>query len=110
MNEDTNSEGEINTSRSEKKETEESIFSNINLINTEEQAQKASIENIKNTSSKTPSKMAVDGTIGKKGTVELSQDCILGPEVAPAELLKEIVKIRPDKVLTPLLNTRTSCC
>ena len=54
--------------------------------------------------------MAVDGTIGKKGTVELSQDCILGPEVAPAELLKEIVKIQPDKILTPLLNTRTSFC
>ena len=50
-----------------------------------------------------------DGNIGKKGTVELSQDCFIGPDAAPADLLKDIININPQTILDPLLTVRTSC-
>ena len=51
-----------------------------------------------------------EGVIGKKGTVELSPDCHIGPDAAPAELLKDIVNTQVSSTLDPLLSIRTSCC
>ena len=51
-----------------------------------------------------------EGIIGKKGgTVELSPDCYLGPDAAPAELLKDIVNVKASNVLDPLLTVQKSC-
>ena len=51
-----------------------------------------------------------EGVIGKKGTVELSPDCHIGPGAAPSELLKDIVNTQVSSTLDPLLSVRTSCC
>ena len=84
-----------------------SLIENPPLLN-EKQTDEASIENIKdeNQKGKTFNK---DGYIGKKGTIELSQDCYIGPDAAPSELLKDIVNINPTNILEPLLTVRKSC-
>ena len=68
----------------------------------------SSIENIskKDTQDDAPKK---PGRIGQKGTVELSKDCYLGADAAPSELLKDIVNINPETILSPLLTIRKSC-
>ena len=68
----------------------------------------SSIENIskKDTQDDAPKK---PGRIGHKGTVELSKDCYLGADAAPSELLKDIVNINPETILSPLLTIRKSC-
>ena len=82
----------------------------LNLVSTEEGANnEASIENIQNSNKENASGEGQEGTIGKKGTVELSQDCFIGPDAAPAELLKDIIAINPQQILEPLLTTQTSC-
>ena len=82
----------------------------LNLVSTEEGANnEASIENIQNSNKENAGGEGQEGTIGKKGTVELSQDCFIGPDAAPAELLKDIIAINPQQILEPLLTTQTSC-
>ena len=75
---------------------------------TEKPSNEASIENINDNNQK-GNTVNKDGVIGKKGTVELSQDCFLGPDAAPSELLKDIVNINPSVILDPLLTVRKSC-
>ena len=75
---------------------------------TEKQTEEASIENINDTTQKGNS-VNKDGYIGKKGTIELSQDCFIGPDAAPSDLLKDIVNINPTNILEPLLTVRKSC-
>ena len=70
--------------------------------------QKASIENITQKDEKVLTSK-VSGRIGQKGTTELSKDCYIGADAAPAELLKDIVKINPEEILSPLLTIRKSC-
>ena len=70
--------------------------------------QKASIENIVQKDEKVLTSK-VSGRIGQKGTTELSKDCYIGADAAPAELLKDIVKINPEEILSPLLTIRKSC-
>ena len=72
----------------------------------EKPEEKASIENITDTINKTTS---IPGRIGQKGTIELSQDCFLGADAAPSDVLKDIVNINPETVLEPLLTIRKSC-
>jgi hypothetical protein len=81
----------------------------LNLVPKEENPQnEASIENIQNNKEGDPSNP--DGTIGsKKGTVELSPDCFIGPDAAPAELLKDLINVNPQQTLEPLLTTQSSC-
>ena len=82
----------------------------LNLVSTEEGPNnEASIENIQNSNKENAGGEGQEGTIGKKGTVELSQDCFIGPDAAPAELLKDIIAINPQQILEPLLTTQTSC-
>ena len=68
----------------------------------------ASIENINDNNEK-GQEGENGGKIGKKGTVELSPDCSIGPDAAPSELLKDIININPQTILEPLLTVRTSC-
>ena len=75
---------------------------------TEKQTEEASIENINDTTQQGNSTNK-DGYIGKKGTIELSQDCFIGPDAAPSDLLKDIVNINPTNILEPLLTVRKSC-
>ena len=102
------------------KENEEFDNSNQNIINTDSNQglglvqtegnppNEASIENIQNNKEGDPSNP--EGAIGsKKGTVELSPDCFIGPDAAPAELLKDIIAINPQQILEPLLTTQSSC-
>jgi hypothetical protein len=79
----------------------------LNLVSTEGNPQnEASIENIQ----KEGDASNPDGTIGtKKGTVELSPDCFIGPDAAPAELLKDLITVNPQQTLEPLLTTQSSC-
>ena len=99
---------------------EEADNSNQNIINTDSNQglglvstesnpnNEASIENISNNKEGDPSNP--DGTIGtKKGTVELSPDCFIGPDAAPAELLKDLITVNPQQTLEPLLTTQSSC-
>ena len=81
----------------------------INLVSTEvNPSNEATIENISNNKEGDPSNP--DGTIGtKKGTVELSPDCYIGPDAAPAELLKDLITVNPQQTLEPLLTTQSSC-
>ena len=81
----------------------------MNLVSTEGNPQnEASIENIQNNKEGDPSNP--EGTIGtKKGTVELSPDCFIGPDAAPAELLKDLITVNPQQTLEPLLTTQSSC-
>ena len=90
------------------KESDELDNSNQNVINTGNPQSEASIENIQNNKEGDPSHP--DGTIGtKKGTVELSPDCYIGPDAAPAELLKDLITVNPQQTLDPLLTTQSSC-
>ena len=89
---------------------EEDVFAKINLVNPDENAQKATIENVSTTDElKGKAKSKSKGIIGKKGggTMELSPDCTIGAEIAPSELLKDIIAIKPEEILPPLLNTQT---
>ena len=92
---------------------EEVDSSNQNIINTDSNQglnpnNEASIENISNNKEGDPSNP--EGTIGsKKGTVELSPDCFIGPDAAPAELLKDLITVNPQQTLEPLLTTQSSC-
>ena len=89
---------------------EEDVFAKINLVNPDENAQKATIENVATTDElKGKAKSKSKGIIGKKGggTMELSPDCTIGAEIAPSELLKDIIAIKPEEILPPLLNTQT---
>ena len=81
----------------------------MNLVSTEGNPQnEASIENIQN--NKEGDQNHPEGTIGsKKGTVELSPDCYIGPDAAPAELLKDLITVNPQQTLDPLLTTQSSC-
>ena len=74
----------------------------------EKQAGEASIENLNDNKGKNGA-VNKDGIIGKKGNTELSEDCFLGPDAAPSELLKDIVNINPSTILEPLLAVRKSC-
>jgi hypothetical protein len=74
----------------------------------EKQAGEASIENVNDNKGKKGT-VNKDGIIGKKGNTELSEDCFLGPDAAPSELLKDIVNINPSTILEPLLAVRKSC-
>ena len=90
----------------------QSVIGSLTIENppllTEKQTDEASIENINDTSQKGKT-INKDGYIGKKGTIELSQDCFLGPDAAPSELLKDIVNINPTRILEPLLTVQKSC-
>ena len=81
----------------------------LNIVSTETNPNnEASIENISNNKGEDASNP--DGTIGtKKGTVELSPDCFIGPDAAPAELLKDLITVNPQQTLEPLLTTQSSC-
>ncbi len=79
------------------------------LLDPEKPNNEASIENINDSSTLKGKGTAKNGSIGKKGTVELSPDCFLGPDAAPSELLKDIVNINPQNILDPLLTVRKSC-
>ena len=96
----------INTSQNQ------SAIGSISIENppvlTEKATNEPSIENI-NDSNQKGKAINKDGHIGKKGTVELSPDCYIGPDAAPAELLKDIVNINPSTILDPLLTVRKSC-
>jgi hypothetical protein len=74
----------------------------------EKNAGEASIENV-NDNKGNKGSVNKDGIIGKKGNTELSEDCFLGPDAAPSELLKDIVNINPSTILEPLLAVRKSC-
>ena len=74
----------------------------------EKNAGEASIENV-NDNKGNKGSVNKDGVIGKKGNTELSEDCFLGPDAAPSELLKDIVNINPSTILEPLLAVRKSC-
>ena len=102
------------------KESDEIDNSNQNIINTDQNqglnlvsteanpSNEATIENIQN--NKEGDESNPDGTIGtKKGTVELSPDCFIGPDAAPAELLKDLITVNPQQTLEPLLTTQSSC-
>jgi hypothetical protein len=96
---DNSNQNEINTDSNQ----------GMNIVSTETNPNnEASIENISNNKEEDPSNP--DGTIGtKKGTVELSPDCFIGPDAAPAELLKDLIAVNPQQTLEPLLTTQSSC-
>ena len=71
--------------------------------------QKASIENINRTSSISESQPKKTGNLGQKGTILLSKDVYLGADAAPGDLLKDIININPETILSPLLTIRKSC-
>ena len=74
----------------------------------EKSKEKATIENVeKNDNIDTEPK--IPGRIGHKRTIELSKDCTLGADAAPADLLKDIVNINPETILSPLLTIRKFC-
>ena len=77
-------------------------------ISKENPQEVASIENINKNDIKENVPLK-SGRIGTKGTVEFSQDCYLGADAAPSELLKDIVNIVPETTLSPLLTIRKSC-
>ena len=74
----------------------------------EKQTDEPSIENI-NDNKKSKGSVSKDGMIGKKGNTELSEDCFIGADAAPSELLKDIVNINAANILDPLLAVRKSC-
>ena len=71
--------------------------------------QKASIETISRKSTISEPQPKIPGRIGQKGTILLSKDCHLGADAAPADLLKDIININPETILSPLLTIRKSC-
>ena len=96
----------INTSS--KEEIIPKKFSKILQKPAEKSQEQSSTENIsKNDNKDIPLQKA--GTIGQRGTIELSRDCYLGADAAPSELLKDIVNINPEAILSPLLTIRKSC-
>ena len=68
----------------------------------------ASIESITQKEEKV-STSKVPGRIGQKSSTELSKDCNIGADAAPSELLKDIVNINTEEILSPLLTIRKSC-
>ena len=70
--------------------------------------QQASIESITQKEEKV-STSKVPGRIGQKSSTELSKDCNIGADAAPSELLKDIVNINTEEILSPLLTIRKSC-
>ena len=70
--------------------------------------QQASIESITQKDEKV-STSKVPGRIGQKSSTELSKDCNIGADAAPSELLKDIVNINTEEILSPLLTIRKSC-
>ena len=70
--------------------------------------QQASIESITQKDEKV-STSKVPGRIGQKSSTELSKDCNMGADAAPSELLKDIVNINTEEILSPLLTIRKSC-
>jgi hypothetical protein len=82
----------------------------LNLVSTEDNpSNQASIENVHKEGLRKTSNANEDGTIGQRDKVELSPDCFIGPDVAPAELLKDLIAINPQQILDPLLTTQSSC-
>lgn len=67
----------------------------LNELNLQEKQEKASIEQIKVDSPKTTEKK-----------VDLSPDVNIGADIAPSDLLNDIIKIEPLSVIAPLLNER----
>ena len=74
----------------------------------EKSKEKATIENIEKNDN-IVNQPQIPGRIGNKGTIELSKDCTLGADAAPADLLKDIVNINPETILSPLLTIRKFC-
>ena len=74
----------------------------------EKSKEKATIENIEKIDN-IVNQPQIPGRIGNKGTIELSKDCTLGADAAPADLLKDIVNINPETILSPLLTIRKFC-
>ena len=74
----------------------------------EKSKEKATIENIEKIDN-IVNQPQIPGRIGNKGTIELSNDCTLGANAAPADLLKDIVNINPETILSPLLTIRKFC-
>ena len=70
--------------------------------------QQASIESITQ-KEENVSTSKVPGRIGQKSSTELSKDCNIGADAAPSELLKDIVNINTEEILSPLLTIRKSC-
>ena len=103
---DNDSENIINTSQNQ------SGIGSLSIDNppvlSDKPSDQATIENIKDSNQK-GKEGNKEGNIGKKGTVELSQDCYIGPDAAPAELLKDIANINPSTILDPLLTVKKSC-
>ena len=97
----------INTSSKEEKINifPSKIISDIS----ENPNQKASIENISRTTSISESQPKKMGNLGQKGTILLSKDVYLGADAAPGDLLKDIININPETILSPLLTIRKSC-
>ena len=97
----------INTSSKEEKINifPSKIISDIN----ENPNQKASIENISRATSISESQPKKTGNLGQKGTILLSKDVYLGADAAPGDLLKDIININPETILSPLLTIRKSC-
>ena len=82
----------------------------LNLVSTDENpSNQASIENVHKEGLRKTSNANEGGTIGQRDTVELSPDCFIGPDAAPAELLKDLIAINPQQILDPLLTTQSSC-
>ena len=89
-------------------DTSEDAF---NALNSQEQ--KASIEEIgkvetAETSAKENTRLTTNLTLKIHKSTELSQDCYIGADIAPADLLNDIIKVNMNDVLAPLLVERTS--
>ena len=88
---------------------------NINekLINTgPEQKNKINEQNFEKNdeiSSKEHMVAKMGGSVKNSGTIDLSEDCIIGPDAAPSEILKDIISINPNNILKPLLTVRKRC-
>ena len=97
----------INTSSKEEKINifPSKIISDIS----ENPNQKASIENISRATSISESQPKKTGNLGQKGAILLSKDVYLGADAAPGDLLKDIININPETILSPLLTIRKSC-
>ena len=77
-------------------------------LETDKSKEKSTIENIDQNDNKNPQHQT-KGRIGHRGKIELSKDCYLGADAAPSDLLKDIVNINPEAILSPLLTIRKSC-
>ena len=109
MKESDKEESEINIiTTSSKDEIINEKPQGLNPIQKDKSKDVSSIENISKTDTQDDSPKK-PGRIGQKGTIELSKDCYLGADAAPSELLKDIVNINPETILSPLLTIRKSC-